>query len=167
MNSECLKITQKCRTLLIWILTLLCSFCSLRLIFVGAWDLYLLFSNNVFTLSLLQKPSSRKLFCRTFQFYVLPYNTAPQYIRKISLVFFSLLKAKGTPAMKNVQKIAGNGRKMVILWCCYVSLDYQKKKHKILHYQGNVFSTYIQGYNRILVDFTFFLQCTFMSDFGT
>ena len=86
---------------------------------------------------------------------------------KFALFFFSLLKAKGTPAMKNVQKIAGNGRKMVILWCCYVSLDYQKKKHKILHYQGNVFSTYIQGYNRILVDFTFFLQCTFMSDFGT
>ena len=34
---------------------------------------------------------------------------------KFALFFFSLLKAKGTPAMKNVQKIAGNGRKMVIL----------------------------------------------------
>ena len=59
---------------------------------------------------------------------------------KFALFFFSLLKAKGTQAMKNVQKIAGNGRKMVILWCLYVSLDYQKKKHKILHFQGYVFS---------------------------
>ena len=55
---------------------------------------------------------------------------------KIRVVFVPLkAKLEGTQAMKNVQKIAGNGRKMVILWC-RASENLEKKNIKYFRKRG-------------------------------